>query len=112
MKAKNYLFQAIDRSILETILNKDTTKSIWDSLKKKYQGTTQVQQAQRNLLVHEQRMKSHVVEEQALKVTFGESLEGKGRGRGGMQGRGRGGGKRNFDKSTIECYHCHKLGHF
>ncbi|CAL2240038.1 unnamed protein product [Prunus armeniaca] len=33
MKTKNYLFQAIDRSILETILNKDTTKSIWDSLK-------------------------------------------------------------------------------
>ncbi|KAL5745295.1 hypothetical protein ACOSP7_026441 [Xanthoceras sorbifolium] len=28
MKAKNYLFQAIDRSILETILNKDTAKSI------------------------------------------------------------------------------------
>ncbi|RDX67942.1 hypothetical protein CR513_53121, partial [Mucuna pruriens] len=28
MKAKNYLFQAIDRSILETILNKDTAKDI------------------------------------------------------------------------------------
>lgn len=27
-KAKNYLFQAFDRSILETILNKDTSKSI------------------------------------------------------------------------------------
>ena len=36
MKAKNYLFQAIDRSILETILNKETAKSIWDSLKQKY----------------------------------------------------------------------------
>ena len=42
-KAKNYLFQAIDRLILETILNKDKTKSIWDSLKQKYQGTTRVQ---------------------------------------------------------------------
>ena len=40
LKAKNYLFQAIDRSILQTILNKDTTKNIWDSLKQKYQGTT------------------------------------------------------------------------
>lgn len=39
MKAKNYLFQAIDRSILETILNNETSKSIWDSLKQKYQGT-------------------------------------------------------------------------
>ncbi|KAH7837585.1 hypothetical protein Vadar_015497 [Vaccinium darrowii] len=34
-KAKNYLFQAIDRSILETILCKDTAKHIWDSMKKK-----------------------------------------------------------------------------
>jgi hypothetical protein len=33
LKVKNYLFQAIDRSILETILNKDIAKSIWDSLK-------------------------------------------------------------------------------
>ena len=40
LKAKNYLFQAIDRSVLQTILNKDTTKNIWDSLKQKYQGTT------------------------------------------------------------------------
>ena len=45
MKAKNYLFQALDRSILETILKKDTTKNIWDSLKQKYQGTTRVKRA-------------------------------------------------------------------
>ncbi|KAM1050050.1 hypothetical protein TB2_031363 [Malus domestica] len=36
LKAKNYLFHAIDRSILETILKKDTAKDIWDSLKQKY----------------------------------------------------------------------------
>ncbi|KAM2928684.1 hypothetical protein COP2_035908 [Malus domestica] len=36
LKAKNYLFQAIDLSILETILKKDTAKDIWDSLKQKY----------------------------------------------------------------------------
>ncbi|KAK9131203.1 hypothetical protein Sjap_011690 [Stephania japonica] len=47
LKAKNYLFQAIDRSILETILCKDTAKHIWDSMKKKYQGTTR---AKRQLL--------------------------------------------------------------
>ena len=28
LKAKNYLFQAIDRSVLETIFNKDTIKNI------------------------------------------------------------------------------------
>lgn len=38
LKAKNYLFQAIDRSILKTILCKDTSKHIWDSMKKKHQG--------------------------------------------------------------------------
>ena len=36
LKAKNYLFQAIDRPILETILCKETSKDIWDSMKKKY----------------------------------------------------------------------------
>ena len=45
LKAKNCLFQALDRSILETILNKDTTKNIWDSMKQKYQGSTQVKRA-------------------------------------------------------------------
>jgi hypothetical protein len=40
LKAKNYLFQAIDRSLLETILKKDTAKDVWDSLKQNYQGTT------------------------------------------------------------------------
>ena len=34
LKAKNYLFQAIDQSILETILSKETSKDIWDSMKK------------------------------------------------------------------------------
>ena len=40
LKAKTYLFQAIDRTILETILCKHTSKHIWDSMKKKYQGST------------------------------------------------------------------------
>ncbi|XP_015075746.1 uncharacterized protein LOC107019897 [Solanum pennellii] len=37
LKANNYLFQTIDCSILETILCKETSKKIWDSMKKKYQ---------------------------------------------------------------------------
>nr|GEX57677.1 retrovirus-related Pol polyprotein from transposon TNT 1-94 [Tanacetum cinerariifolium] len=152
LKAKNYLFQAIDRLILETMLTKDR--------KTKYQGMTRVQRAQRQalqkeyemlsmhdgesvneyfactltvvnksrvnkakiedidviekilrsmtpqfnyvascsieeskdldvitidelqstLLVHEQRMKPPVVEEQALKISFGEGSGGRGRG--------------------------------
>ncbi|KAL5562299.1 hypothetical protein UlMin_032046 [Ulmus minor] len=46
LKAKNYLFQAIDHSILETILQKDTCKQIWNSMKKKYQGFSRVKCAQ------------------------------------------------------------------
>ncbi|XP_068307617.1 uncharacterized protein [Pyrus communis] len=46
LKAKNYLFQAIDCAILETILKKETAKDIWDSLKQKYQGTARVKRAQ------------------------------------------------------------------
>ncbi|CAN6694131.1 unnamed protein product [Malus baccata var. baccata] len=144
LKAKNYLFQAIDRAVLETILNKDTAKEIWDSLKQKYQGTARVKRAQlqalrkefemlhmkpgeteskdldilsidelqSRLLVHEQRMIRHGVEEQALKVTCEENFGGRGRGRGSFRGRGRGRGRQNFDKSTVECYHCHELGHY
>ena len=46
LKVKNYLFQAIDRSVLETILKKETSKEMWDSLKQKYQGTARVKRAQ------------------------------------------------------------------
>ncbi|RVW94644.1 hypothetical protein CK203_030868 [Vitis vinifera] len=46
MKIKNYLFQSIDRTIMETILDKNTAKSIWDSMRQKYQGSTRVKRAQ------------------------------------------------------------------
>jgi len=46
LKVKNFLFQAIDREILETILDKSTSKAIWESMKKKYQGSTKVKRAQ------------------------------------------------------------------
>ncbi|KAH0709497.1 hypothetical protein KY284_010924 [Solanum tuberosum] len=42
LKAKNYLFQAIYRPILEAILCKETSKDTWDSTKKKYQVTARV----------------------------------------------------------------------
>lgn len=191
LKAKNYLFQAIERSILETILCKDTSKAIWDSMKQKYQGSTKVKRAQlqalrrefellgmkesetvdeyfqrtltiankmkmhgekmqeivivekilrsmtakfnyvvcsieegnnvatltidelqSSLLVHEQRMRGYKEEEQALKVTHPSRGEGRGRGRGRggpKTGRGRG---RQPNKALVECYKCHKLGHY
>ncbi|KAI5316392.1 hypothetical protein L3X38_036099 [Prunus dulcis] len=191
LKTKNYLFQAIDRSILETILKKDTAKDIWDSLKQKYQGTTRVKRAQlqalrkefevlhmkvgesvkdyfartftiankmrihgeqmgdvvviekilrsmipkfdyvvcsieesndidilsidelqSSLLVHEQRMSRHTMEEQALQVTNEAQPGGWSGGRGSYRGRGSGRGRSGFDKYTVECYNCHGLGHF
>ncbi|KAL2324779.1 hypothetical protein Fmac_023837 [Flemingia macrophylla] len=194
LKAKNYLFQALDRSILETIINKDTSKSIWDSMKQKYEGTTRVKRAhlqalrkefetahmkegesvneylarvlvisnkmkangddlkevavvekilrsmtpkfnyvvcsieeskdtsllsidelQSSLLVHEQRMHNTVHEEHALKVTQSTQNAGpvgRGRGRWNFGGRGSGRSRQNIDKATVECYNCHKLGHF
>jgi hypothetical protein len=39
LKANNYLFQAINRATLETILCKDTSKQIWDFMTKKYQSS-------------------------------------------------------------------------
>ena len=36
LKVKNFLFQAIDREIMETILDKGTSKAIWDYMKQKY----------------------------------------------------------------------------
>ena len=53
LKAKNYLFQAIDCAILETILPKETSKQIWDSMKKKYQGSAKVKRAQLQALCKE-----------------------------------------------------------
>ena len=46
LKAKNYLFEVIDRSILETILCKETSKKIWDSMNKKYQGNVKEKRVQ------------------------------------------------------------------
>lgn len=46
LKVKHYLFQAIEREIIETILDKSTSKAIWDSMKQKYQGSTKVKRVQ------------------------------------------------------------------
>ncbi|KAL6347029.1 hypothetical protein AAG906_012280 [Vitis piasezkii] len=77
MKIKNYLFQSIDRTIMETILDKNTTKTLTIANKMK---------------AHEERMGQNVIvekilrsmipgmnchsgnarDEQALKVSYGE----------------------------------------
>ncbi|CAJ2635107.1 unnamed protein product [Trifolium pratense] len=150
LKVKNYPFQSIDRTILETILKRDTAKNIWDAMRRKYQGSTKdgeimeqvivvekilrymtekfnyvvcsitesndvttmsIDELQSSLLVHEKLIKGKknhgvtVGEEQALKV----SNAGRGRGR-NSSSRGRGRGRQS--KDLVECYKCHKLGHY
>lgn len=187
LKAKNYLFSSINRTILKTITQKDTSKQLWDSMRVKYQGNARVQRSylqglritfetlemrggesvtdyfgkvivvandmrncgedmpdvkivekilrtltdkfnyivcsieeskdikeltvdalQSSLLVHEQKFKKGVDEEQALRVTAAPSQGSRGRGQ-YPRGRGRG---RGFNKAEIECYKCHRFGHF
>lgn len=47
------MFQAIDRTILETIVNCDKIKDIRDSMCRKYQGSTKVKRAQLKALCQE-----------------------------------------------------------
>lgn len=49
-KAKIYLFQSIERKIIETILNKSSPKAIWDSMAKKYHEFTKVKSVQLQVL--------------------------------------------------------------
>nr|DAD24124.1 TPA_asm: hypothetical protein HUJ06_025587 [Nelumbo nucifera] len=70
LRSKEYwqrkiLFQAIDRSILETILCKDTSKHIWDSMKKKYQGLARAKRQQLQALCSEF---------ETLRMKLGESV--------------------------------------
>ncbi|KAK6938113.1 hypothetical protein RJ641_031621 [Dillenia turbinata] len=37
-KVEHYLFRAIDRSIFEQVLDRRTSKIVWDSLKRKFGG--------------------------------------------------------------------------
>jgi hypothetical protein len=53
LKVKNYLFQAIDRNIIEIILNKEIAKAIWNLMKIKYQGSTKVKCTQLQALRRE-----------------------------------------------------------
>lgn len=46
LKAKNYLFSSIDKTILKTITHKEASKQLWDSMAVKYLGNARVQRAQ------------------------------------------------------------------
>jgi hypothetical protein len=71
-----------------------------------------IDELQSSLLVHEQHIYSHVVEEQVLKITHNNNGSKFGRSSNIFRGRGRGRGRQGFDKSLVECFYCHDLGHF
>lgn len=127
-----------DVTIVEKILRSLTAKfdyivcSIEES---KDIDTLLIDELQSSLLVHEQKInRNFIAEEQALKAsTTNNFLILRGRGRGGSRGRGRAdrgyrSGNRNtddaylqskgrgrgqqFDKSKIECFRCHRFGHY
>lgn len=64
-KVKNYLYQAIDREIMDTILNDETSKQIWDSMKQKFKGSSRVKRAQLQALK---------TEFETLKMKEGETI--------------------------------------
>ncbi|KAL4584185.1 hypothetical protein LXL04_008777 [Taraxacum kok-saghyz] len=194
LEVKHYLYQAIDRVTFEQIMDRTTSKAVWNSMKQRFAGNERVKRSmlqklrrdfevlemknsetildyfgrvltvsnqirsngetigdvkivekilrtltekytyvvisieesrdvekmtieelQSTLVVHEQKFtRVEKEEDQALRVDSGFSPNGRGRGRGrvGNRGRGRGRGRLNFNKETIECYNCHKLGHY
>lgn len=93
-----------------------------------------------SLKVHEQRMNKQIGAQQALQAATNNSSASRGQGRGRRRGRGRGNGdrgasqnkqeenyatdfngkgkgthdhkSRSVDKSNIECFRCHRYGHF
>lgn len=73
---------------------------------------------QSSLRCHEQKITRHLKgsssNEQVLKVTMEANHLSNTRGRGrSFRGRGRGSGRAgSFNKALVECYKCHKLGHF
>ncbi|XP_058756890.1 uncharacterized protein LOC131630115 [Vicia villosa] len=73
MKIKNYLYQAIDREIVETILNDDTSKQIWDSMKQKFKGSTRVKKAQLQTLKSEFEILK-MKEGESVNAYFGKTL--------------------------------------
>ncbi|CAM8947308.1 unnamed protein product [Rhodiola kirilowii] len=128
-QVKHYLYQAIDITVFEQILDRSSSKVVWDSLKAKFGGNekvkksmlqtltrdfevlqmTNIDELQSTLVVHEQKFsRLHNDEEHVLKVEDRSSNRGRGRG----TGRGRGRGRQSYNRDIVECFKCHKLGHF
>jgi hypothetical protein len=104
-----------DVTVIEKILRSMTSKfnymvcSIEES---KDIDAMSIDELQSSLLVHAQRMQGYIVEEQALQITHDNNFGKPSRGRSSFRGRGRGRERQGIDKSLVECFYCHDLGHF
>ncbi|CAH1423479.1 unnamed protein product [Lactuca virosa] len=140
LQVKHYMYQAIDRVTFEQILDRRTSKAVWESMKKRFAGNDRVKKSmlqklrrdfevlemktnetipeyfgRSTLIVHDQKFKKNEKEEEhALKADTGSSPNSKGhcRGRSNFRGRSRSRGRQSVNKETVECYNCHKLGHY
>ena len=52
-QVKHYPFQAIDRTVFEQLLNRRTTKIVWDSMNRKFGGNQKVKKSLLNALRRE-----------------------------------------------------------
>ena len=52
-QVKHYLYQAIDRTVFEQILDRRTSKIVWDSMKRKFGGNQRVKKSLLNALRRE-----------------------------------------------------------
>ncbi|KAM0021224.1 putative RNA-directed DNA polymerase [Helianthus debilis subsp. tardiflorus] len=108
-----------DAKIVEKILRTLTEKYLFVVVSIEESKNTEemtIEELQSTLVVHEQKFKRVEKEdEQVPKMEEGESSGTRGRERGSRfspRGRGRGRGRTSINKETIECYNCHRLGHF
>lgn len=69
-----------------------------------------VDELQSSLLVHEQMFRKNDGDDQALRV-YDERVGGRGQRKSNYRERGRGRGQ-VFNRATVGCFKCHKLGHF
>ena len=70
-----------------------------------------VDELQSSLLVHEQKFRKSRGDDQALRI-YDERSGGRSRGRNTYRGRGRGRTPQMYGRDTVECFKCHRLGHY
>ena len=76
-----------------------------------YINTLMVDELQSSLIVHEQKFKKVRGDDQALRV-YDERFGRRARGRSSFGRRGNVRSAQGFNRSMIECFKCHRLGHY